>query len=254
MDYSPYYFHRNVRPEYPEPEAGRVPRGRKKGISNVLLLVAVVVPVIAAIVAANAFTGGEVFSRLGSWLGGTDGAESYYVLIASKHSSEAEAVAYATIVRSSGGAGFVTQENEEYLVALATYSNREDAESVHDKNPGTEVMEVAAKYSALDKTDKSFASDAKKQFKAVYAEFETVQTEFAAGGISVSGAISALTPFRNDMLVLKNAAVENPDGDSLRIVDAYFSNAEAVVSGAYSPDEFLPVLRYAMCAMVFASR
>ena len=79
--------------------------------------------------------------------------------------------------------------------------------------------------------------------KAVYAEFETVQTEFAAGGISVSGAISALTPFRNDMLVLKNAAVENPDGDSLRIVDAYFSNADAVVSGAYSPDEFLPVLR-----------
>lgn len=258
MDYSPYYFHRNgyrggddYRPEDPKPK-------RKGRLSNLVLVLAIVLPAVAALIAANVFSGGAVVTSLKSWFG-SGGADVYYFLIASEHASETEAVAHATIVRANKGAGFIIESEGKYLVALATYFDSSDAESVKQKNAGTEILEVKATYSALDGIDQRIADDVKKKLKNALEEFNGVSEEYVSGAVSVATAITELTSVRNDLLILKEevlgASLSDVDADRVtELTDVFFSAADSVVSGAFSADEFEAVLRYAVCIMAYSLR
>ena len=232
---------------------------KKKGrLSNLILVLSIVLPAVAALIAANVFSDGAVVSSVKSWFG-SGGADVYYFLIASEHESETEAVAHATIVRANKGAGFIMESDGRYSVALATYFNSSDAESVKQKNAGTEIIEVKATYSALDGIDSKIADDAKEKLKTALGEFNAVSEEYASGAVSVATAISELTGVRNDLLLLKEGVIESslPDGDRDRVgelTDVFFSAADSVISGAFSADEFEAVLRYAVCVMAYALR
>lgn len=258
MDYSPYYFHRNGYRGEDDNYAERSFAKKKGRLSNLLLVLLTALPAVAALIAANFFSDGAIVSSIKSWFG-SGGADVYYFLIASEHESETEAVAHATIVRENKGAGFIMESEGKYLVALATYFSASDAESVKQKNAGTEIVEVKATYSALDGIGSKIADDAKKRLKKALGDFNAVSKEYVAGAVSVATAVSELTEVRNDLLILKEEVIESssPEEDREKVgglTDAFFSAADSVVSGAFSADEFEAVLRYAVCLMAYSLR
>ena len=258
MDYSPYYFKRNgYHPRSPGDGDDSARPAKRKEAGRIALILLIFIPVIAALVAVNVFTDGDIADSVGSWIR-AGGAETYYMLIASEHESETEAVAHATVVRANGGAGYVIEENNHYLVALATYFSKSDAESVRSKNAGTEIKEIAAAYSAIEGISGRKADETKSRLETALKRLNEITERFASKTISAATALNEAGEVRNDLLLLKDEALNSTlaDEDKGRLselIDVWFSASDAVISGGYSTTEMESVLRYALCAMAYAS-
>ena len=252
MDYSPYYFknYRKGNRQYEAPEY-KAPRKKRRWVKAV----AVIALAFVLVAAADALTDGRIRRSL------TDavnvGKDKYYVLIASEHASETEAVAAATVVRANGGAGYIINENDEYFVALATYLNEEDAVSVESKNQGTFIKEIEIGYSLFPGT-----GDMKKRLvdltERAVDKFSEISADYSAKVISAGSALNEITEIRNDFFELKADLLETERGEDeeaiLAMTDVFFAASEAVLSGGYSTTELESVLRYVTTLFAYNSR
>ena len=64
----------------------------------------------------------------------------YYIVYNHVGKSMSEAKDTATMVKMSGGAGYVIEKKDKYYVALCAYQNEADAKAVTNKNQGSDVM------------------------------------------------------------------------------------------------------------------
>ena len=251
VDYSPYYLKNFLRKVPERTGEGRTPPKKNKRFLKTLLIVLVVASVLLLI---DYFNGFLIVNKIkGAFTGGDN---KYYVLIASEHESETEAVASATVVRANGGAGYIIYEKEHYYVALATYLSREDAETVERKNDGTFIYEIEAGFSLFP--DTALGEKARTILTESAEKLNSVSERYCKKTLSASSALQETSDIRNDLLNLKAEIVDaelGEEGDSLlSVVDDAFSAAEALLSGGYSTTELESVFRYVVTLFAYSMR
>lgn len=253
MDYSPYYLKNYLKsdrtvgekPKYNKPKRGR---GAIKFIAFVLVVCLV-------IFAVDAFTDGSIYKTISGIVNPKSG--KYYILIASEHQSETEAVASATLIRANGGAGYIIYENEVYSVALATYLEEDDAAVVQTKNQGTVIKEVEKKYSLLPDVS-GFSDRCIALLDESTEKLYSVANAYSSKSLSAGSVLNEVTAIRNEFFNLKSDlldAGQSEDTDRLiSVVDQCFSAVEAVLTGGYSSTELESVLRYVTTLFAYCAR
>lgn len=185
---------------------------------------------------------------------GDNKTESFYTVARGGFANKYAAASNASYARIAGGAGFVFGDGVQYYVALATFTDKKDAEAVAAKNSDTEVVVFSFPKSELN------ASGLKGECLRLSVDNVATVTEIISSlgteSIGFGEAVEKLTDIRNSTLIKKEELVASslPEDEKtklLAVINPMFAGLESIVNSSYDA-YFIPSLRYVSCASVDA--
>ena len=175
---------------------------------KVLVLMLVVIMVVGTFILADICSGALSVGALGLNFSGSDriniDKHSLYAISMGAYEDKPSADKVALGLQVQGGAGYVWQSNNKYLVLGSIYSKKEDADSVVDdlskSNYAVQVFEIKfAKLSlvikGLEKQDTAFIKDMFLDLDKIYADIYTYSINYdsnASNNLAISAGLNTL--------------------------------------------------------------
>lgn len=247
MDYTPYLFNYNEKPQKEIKPQNKLPKNRWA----IVLIVLIILSLIVSLYLIGRFKNEDLFSLMVSAVTKKD-VLSYYLVVTEPYEYKDEAIIKSTHARVSGGAGYIHLENNNYFVALATFLEVEKAKEVSDKNEGTSVIELK-----INKTEvfSSLKNDALMRecyelLEGVILTLDELIKNYENKEINLTDTLHTLEKKGNELLNFKKKVLDSKCDYKdvlLNKINPPLGGIEAITS-ATSHNNLTSEMRYVECA------
>lgn len=252
MDYTPFLFSYNKRPQPKQRNVNCGGGGRiRKNIGSIILIVIIISCLIVSLLLAGKFSGEQLFETAIEALI-KEVSFNYYVVSRAGVSSEESAKVQSAMVRAGGGAGYIYSQDNQYFVAMATYIDKNSADSVAEKNKDTIVITLTLNLNKdyASSFDEEYLNKTLELMQATLAVLDDTILKYAKNEMQVGEVVALIESERNKLLELKalllDSSCEGRDA-LVATIDPLFGGLEAIVS-SNTNSGLLASLRYVYTA------
>lgn len=232
----------------------------KEKINSIIAVCAVVIAFATTLLASFLMNGADIISA--AYKSGeveNDSRTSYWLVVFGGYGSYSLALQDATILQGLGAAGYVASDGAEYLVTLAAYADKTDAETVAGKTESAEIKEISWDEGSVAEYDGGAFSSLLSLGDSTFALLMKCAAELESGALSANGALSLLLSSAEKASETSAALSEKYEGTNdgaEAVVFAKSLYAAASNSAAVAADTAVLVskLRYYAVMCVFSRR